>query len=266
MTKFSLWVVKYRKHSKASWPKYYCGTPHKKARFLILKAYSAVSVLRSSSENHHSDQSKNCGFPEKTSIQFCLTKSRKNFDSSCDIVHIDYLHCAVPIARRDRQRAGNATAGCLLKPRCGDTVLTAFLPDGEAWVTCVLARAEADGEAELALPDRTALRARELSVESEKTSFVSRTISTESTILSLGGGLLLQGFAAVQTAARRVGERIARKEGRYGELSERTEGLDERSAGRMRVKSETSYRLRAENADVRAEAMLDLDAERIKVG
>ena len=34
----------------------------------------------------------------------------------------------------------------------------------------------------------------------------------------------------------------------------------------MRVKSETSYRLRAENADVRAEAMLDLDAERIKVG
>ena len=63
-----------------------------------------------------------------------------------------------------------------------------------------------------------------------------------------------------------LGERIARKEGRYGELSERTEGLDERSAGRMRVKSETSYRLRAENADVRAEAMLDLDAERIKVG
>ena len=34
----------------------------------------------------------------------------------------------------------------------------------------------------------------------------------------------------------------------------------------MRVKSETSYRLRAGNADVRAEAMLDLDAERIKVG
>ena len=142
-------------------------------------------------------------------------------------------------------------AGCLLKPRCGDTVLTAFLHDGEA---------------ELALPDRTALRARELSIEAEKAGVAARHISMESTILSLGGGLLLQGFAAVQTAARRVGERIARKEGRYGELSERTEGLDERSAGRMRVKSETSYRLRAENADVRAEAMLDLDAERIKVG
>ena len=50
-------------------------------------------------------------------------------------------------------------AGCLLKPRCGDTVLTAFLPGGEAWVTCVLTRAEAETEAELALPDRTALRA-----------------------------------------------------------------------------------------------------------
>ena len=157
-------------------------------------------------------------------------------------------------------------AGCLLKPRCGDTVLTAFLPDGEAWVTCVLTRAEAETEAELALPERTALCARELSIEAEKAGVAARHISMESTILSLGGGLLLQGFAAVQTAARRVGERIARKEGRYGELSERTEGLDERSAGRMRVKSETSYRLRAENADVRAEAMLDLDAERIKVG
>ena len=157
-------------------------------------------------------------------------------------------------------------AGCLLKPRCGDTVLTAFLPGGEAWVTCVLTRAEAETEAELALPDRTALRARELSIEAEKAGVAARHISMEGTILSLGGGLLLQGFAAVQTAARRVGERIARKEGRYGELSERTEGLDERSAGRMRVKSETSYRLRAENADVRAEAMLDLDAERIKVG
>ena len=131
-------------------------------------------------------------------------------------------------------------AGCLLKPRCGDTVLTAFLPDGEAWVTCVLARAEAETEAELALPERTALRARELSIEAEKAGVAARHISMEGTILSLGGGLLLQGFAAVQTAARRVGERIARKEGRYGELSERTEGLDERSAGRMRVKSETS--------------------------
>lgn len=157
-------------------------------------------------------------------------------------------------------------AGCLLKPRCGDTVLTAFLPDGEAWVTCVLTRAETETEAELALPERTALCARELSIEAEKAGVAARHISMESTILSLGGGLLLQGFAAVQTAARRVGERIARKEGRYGELSERTEGLDERSAGRMRVKSETSYRLRAENADVRAEAMLDLDGERIKVG
>ena len=105
-------------------------------------------------------------------------------------------------------------AGCLLKPRCGDTVLTAFLSGGEAWVTCVLTRAEAETEAELALPDRTALRARELSIEAEEGPAVAaRHISMEGTILSLGGGLLLQGFAAVQTAARRVGERIARKEG-----------------------------------------------------
>ena len=155
-------------------------------------------------------------------------------------------------------------AGCLLTPRSGDVALVALLSDGEAWVTCVLSRA--DGEAEIEFPEKTSLRGQELSIESEKTSLSARSISLEGTILSLGGGILLQGFAAVQTAARRVGEHIARKEGRYGELCERTEGLDERSAGRMRVKSETSYRLRAENADVRAEAMLDLDGEKIKVG
>lgn len=160
-------------------------------------------------------------------------------------------------------RAGRA-AGCLLSPRRGDEVLTASLPDGEVWVTCVLSRP--GGEAEIELPDKTVLKGRELSFESEKTSFTSRLISMEGTVLSMGGGLLLQGFAAVQTAARRLGERVARKDGRYGKLSEHTEGLDERSAGRMRVSSESSYRLRAENADVRAQSMLDLDAERIKVG
>lgn len=154
--------------------------------------------------------------------------------------------------------------GCLLTPQCGDVTLVATLPDGEAWVTCVLSRE--DCPAEIELPEKTSLRGEELSIESKKASISASSISMEGTILSLGGALLLQGFAAVQTAARRVGECIARKEGRYGELSERTDGLDERTAGRMRVKSETSYRLRAENADVRAEAMLDLDAERIKVG
>ncbi len=155
-------------------------------------------------------------------------------------------------------------AGCLLAPRGGDGVLVAVLPGGEAWVTCVLTRA--DGDAEIELPDRTALRARELSVETEKTSFASRVISMEGTLLSLGGGLLLQGFAAVQTVARRIGERAARKVARLGEVSQTTDGLDERSAGRMRVECESGYRLRAENADVRAKTLLDLDAERIKVG
>lgn len=168
------------------------------------------------------------------------------------------LHTSRGIVKAQR------AAGCLLAPRCGDGVLTAFLPDGEAWVTCVLTRPNVG--AEIDLPEKTTLRARELSVESDTTSFVSRLISMEGTILSLGGGLLLQGFAAVQTAARRMGECFARKTGRYGELSEKTDGLDERSAGRMRVQSETSYRVRAENADVKAEAVLDLDAGRIKVG
>ena len=159
-------------------------------------------------------------------------------------------------------------AGCLLKPRCGDTVLTAFLP-GRRGVGHVRAGARRSRRRRRSSRFPTGRRCARASSRwrAEKARCVAaRDISTEGTILSLGGGLLLQGFAAVQTAARRVGERIARKEGRYGELSERTEGLDERSAGRMRVKSETSYRLRAENADVRAEAMLDLDGERIKVG
>ncbi len=64
--------------------------------------------------------------------------------------------------RRGVVRAERA-AGCLLAPRCGDGVLTAFLPDGEAWVTCVLTRQ--DVEAEVELPPKSVLNARELSVD-----------------------------------------------------------------------------------------------------
>ena len=157
-------------------------------------------------------------------------------------------------------------AGCLLKPRCGDTVLTAFLPGGEAWVTCVLTRAEAETEAELALPDRTALRAHELSIEAEKAGVAARHISMEGTILSLGGGLLLQGFAAVQDrcAPRR---RADSAQGGTLRRALRAHGRARRAQRGAYAREERDQLPAARrNADVRAEAMLDLDGERIKVG
>lgn len=168
--------------------------------------------------------------------------------------------------------------GCLLAPGPQDTVLVALLDSGEAWVLSVLRRH--GGEASLRLPDRTVLCARELGVRADRAAFEADSlelrgkdvrlegdrVDVRSRLLALGGQVLLQGFAVVQTFARRLGERVLRRNGRYGDLSETVDDLAERRAGRVRVDSRTSYRVRSENADIRAKGQLDLDADHIKVG
>ena len=168
--------------------------------------------------------------------------------------------------------------GCLLAPGPGDSVLVALLDSGEAWVLSVLRRR--GGEAALHLPDHTALRARELEVQTEKAVFEAASlmvrgqdvrlegerVEVRSRLLALGGQILLQGFAVMQTFARRVGESVFRRTGRYGSLMENVDDLAERKAGRVRMDSRTSYRVRSETADIRAKGQIDLDAEHIKVG
>ena len=170
---------------------------------------------------------------------------------------------------------------CLLVPQPRDTVLLALLDDGSAWVLALLRRnASADTTAELRLPDTATLRARTLDIRADDAALTAESLHLHgkslalegdavvitSRLLTLGGQVLLQGFAVMRTLARNLGEQIARRVGRYGSLDENVDGLARRTAGRAQVAVDTTYRLRAENADMRASGQMDLDASHIKVG
>ena len=158
--------------------------------------------------------------------------------------------------------------GCLLAPNVRDTVLLALLDNGEAWAISVLRRADAAGDAQsvLALPDKTRLLGRELTLEADDLRLRGRSMDIRAGLLSLGGRVLLQGFAVVQTICRHLRERALRRSGRYAALEEDVRDLSHRSAGRVRSEARTSYRLRAEHADIRAAEQVDIDGRHIKVG
>lgn len=156
--------------------------------------------------------------------------------------------------------------GCLLRPDVRDTVLLALLDNGEAWVISVLRRADARAEGELVLPEATRLQAREMHLEAGNLRLSGRTVDIRAGLLTLGGRLLLQGFAVMRTICRHLGERALRRSGRYAALDEDVRDLAQRAAGRVRDEVRTSYRLRAEHADIRATEQVDIDARHIKVG
>lgn len=169
---------------------------------------------------------------------------------------------------------------CLLAPQPRDTVLLALLDDGSAWVLAVLRRNADAATAELRLPEASAVRARTLDIRADDAALTAESlrlhgkslalegdaVGITSRLLTLGGQVLLQGFAVMRTLARNFGEQVARRVGRYGALDEKVDGLARRTAGRAQVAVDTSYRLRAENADVRASGQMDIDASHIKVG
>ena len=144
-------------------------------------------------------------------------------------------------------------AGCLLRPRAGDSVLL-FLPasgGGEAaYVLNVLERPEDTGE--LALPATATLAAQHLELRAET--------------LSLSGRVLSQAFASVRSLAGHVLERAGRRLGLYGKRIDRVNDVAETTAGRVRVAASETLRLRARNADVRAKNSAILDAEHLKIG
>ena len=158
-------------------------------------------------------------------------------------------------------------ASCLLAPAPGDTVLWTRTEAGEAWVLAVLRRAENEGPALVRLPESSEIAVERLQLRAEQElALDGDRVNIRGRLLAMGGHALVQGFTVVQTVARWWGERIAKRRGRYGELSQQAAGLAELRGGRLRMTALTGCRLRAEYADIRAQKQLDLDAEHIKVG
>jgi hypothetical protein len=156
-------------------------------------------------------------------------------------------------------------AGCLLAPAAGDRVLLALTPNN-AWVLAVLEREES-GAATLELPPQTTLSAREtlvLTAGDLRAEAASLTLSAP--FMRFSGKLLLQSFEIVRTLAARLVELAFRRHARYGRVKEETAETREVSAGRMRVDCAHSARFSAENLDVKARELLDMDAEHIRLG
>lgn len=158
---------------------------------------------------------------------------------------VDVIVVAGPFGMVHARRA----AGCLLMPRAGDSVLC-FFGDNAAYVLNVLERPDDTGE--LALPATATLAAQRLELRADT--------------LSLSGKVLSQAFASVRSLAGHVLERAGRRMGLYGKRKDRVTDVAETTAGRIRVAAEETLRLRARNADMRAQNSAILDAEHVKIG
>ncbi|MDR1934304.1 MAG: DUF3540 domain-containing protein [Candidatus Accumulibacter sp.] len=162
-------------------------------------------------------------------------------------------------------------AGCLLAPEAGDRVLLAFVGE-EAWVVSVLARSSARGA--LALPAHTEIRAKTLefhgdealTLKSDHLRAEGQTLELRAGVMLLAGKLLAQSFGVVRLVAGKLRETALRRQASYGKNREETLETAELSAGRLRVDCRHSARLRAENLDMKASELLDLDAGHIKIG
>ncbi|MDR2679022.1 MAG: DUF3540 domain-containing protein [Zoogloeaceae bacterium] len=151
-------------------------------------------------------------------------------------------------------------AGCLLSPEAGDRVLVALTGEN-AWVLSVLKRAHPADAATLALPGKTTLTADRLEIEARAT------LKLSAPLMAFSGKLLTQSFDFLRSAAVRLVEIAVHRQGRYGKHQEETRELRELRVGRLRVESQHSARFEAENIDVKARKLLDMDAgDFVKIG
>jgi hypothetical protein len=149
--------------------------------------------------------------------------------------------------------------GCLLRPEAGDRVLVALTGEN-AWILAVLERPQTK-EATLELPEKTTLTAGHFEIEAKTA------LALRSPVTSLSGKLLAQSFDFMRTAAVKLVETAVHRRGRYGKHQEETQDTRELTAGRLRVESRHSTRIEAENIDIKAQRLLDMDAgDLVKLG
>jgi Protein of unknown function (DUF3540). len=169
-------------------------------------------------------------------------------------------------------------AGCLLAPEKGDTVLVSLLSSGECWVITVLQKKSREGS--LALPATTHVEVEDFSLKANRYSAKAKTLHTsagqhimESALLTLTSHaallkseILVQKIAKIRTVARDVREFFARHSAKAGKYSQEVEKSAQITAHTMNVATGAGLRVRSKNIDMKAETLLDMDAEQIKLG
>jgi hypothetical protein len=149
-------------------------------------------------------------------------------------------------------------AGCLLTPEAGDRVLLAFTGE-EVWALSVLSRADDKKTGTLALPAHTLMHSQRLELSGD-------VLELRAGVLFVTGKLLAESFDVVRRKAGKLLDIALRRHASYGKNREETQETAEISVGRLRFDCRHSARMRAENLDIKASELLDLDGSHIKVG
>lgn len=162
-------------------------------------------------------------------------------------------------------------ASCLLLPAPGDTVLIS-LSAASCHILAVLVQKENEGC--LQLPKTCTVQAEDLSLEAGRElrltgaglSAEARHVTVRATLCRLLGLRLEQRFETVHTKAGHLCAMAGRALSFFGRSLQKVDGLCETEAGRMRLTSKESLRVRSDSLDMRSKNSVVLDGEHITIG
>ncbi len=173
-------------------------------------------------------------------------------------------------------------AGCLLEPQPGDKVLALLTGEG-GYVLHVLERK--DSPARVLLPSRTSLetlpgqsggltlradavsiKGKDMRLESDSLLAEARSLELRANVLTVTGRFLNRHFTAIRDVCAHAFQRVGRSVGLYGKRIQRVDDVFETTAGRVRLSAREAMRIRARDADVRAEESVSVDGKRVNIG
>lgn len=173
-------------------------------------------------------------------------------------------------------------AGCLLEPQPGDKVLALIAPEA-SYVLHVLERK--DTPARVILPSQTSLetlpghpggltvrtdsilmRGKDMRLESDSLLAEAGALDLRANVLTVTGRFLNRHFTAVRDVCAHAFQRVGRSFGLYGKRIQRVDDVLETTAGRVRLSAREAMRIRARDAEVRAEESVSVDGKRINIG
>jgi hypothetical protein len=156
-------------------------------------------------------------------------------------------------------------ASCLLAPQPGDEVLLAA--DGErAFVLAVLTRPDPQAPAPIALPERSVVACRELSVATSGLELRSDRALIESRRMSLQGDHLAWRFRLARLAASLASFAFGSLLGQSRDMRLAVERGASIETGRLSLKSKGGLSARAEGIDLRAAGPVVIDGRHLRLG
>ncbi len=181
-------------------------------------------------------------------------------------------------------------AGCLLAPEKNDTVLVMLGAEGN-YVLHVLERHTI--EARMVLPQHTTIEsekaqgmsssehksclhiisdtvimhgAEHIALDAPSTHMTTQNMHIAAHMLRMSGRVLQKQFFSVRDMCAHMFARVGKALHCYGKRTERVDDVLDTQAGRVRLTAEKSVRVRAKDADIRAQEVVTVDGKHVHIG